>query len=62
MKPISVWGWLGGYDGQRAEGEFGQDASVTPSFSKDILGFLMTTESQDLGFNVSSEGRSLLTE
>ncbi len=44
MKPISVWGWLGGYDGQRAEGEFGQDASVTPSFSKDILGFLMTTE------------------
>jgi len=25
------------------------------SFSKDILGFLMTT-SQDLGFNVSSEG------
>ncbi len=27
------------------------------SLSKDIMGFLMTTESQDLGFNVSSEGR-----
>ncbi len=33
-----------------ANGQFGQDAGVTPySFSKDILGFLMTTESQDLG-------------
>ncbi len=31
-------------------GEFGQDAEGTPLlFSKDILGFLMTTESQDLG-------------
>ncbi len=39
-------------DGQRPEGKFGQDAEVTPLtllFSKDILGFLMTTESQDLG-------------
>ncbi len=40
-------------------GEFGQDAEVTPLlFSKDIPGFLMSTESQDLGltshpFNVS---------
>ncbi len=50
MKPISVWGWLGGHDGQRPMGQFGQDAEVTPlHFSKDILGFLMTTESQDLG-------------
>ncbi len=51
MKPISVWGWLGGHDGQRPTGKFGQDAGVTPLlfFSKDILGFLMTTESQDLG-------------
>jgi len=32
-------------------GEFGQNAGVTPLlfFSKDILGFLMTAESQDLG-------------
>ncbi len=49
MKPISVCGWLGGHDGQRPIGKFGQDAGVTPySFSKDIQGFLMTTESQDL--------------
>ncbi len=50
MKPIGVWGWLGGHDGQRPMDEYGQDAGVTPNFfSKDILGFLMTTESQDLG-------------
>ncbi len=50
MKPVSVWGWLGGYDGQRPMGKFGQDAEVTPLlFSKDILVFLMTTESQVLG-------------
>ncbi len=51
MKPISVWGWLRGYDeGQRPMGKFDQDAGVRPnSFSKDILGFLMTTERQDLG-------------
>ncbi len=30
-------------------GEFVQDAGVTPLlFSKDILGFVMTTENQDL--------------
>ena len=45
-----IWGLLGGHDGQRPMSEFGQDAKVTPLlFSKDILGFLMTTESQDLG-------------
>ncbi len=49
MKPISLWGWLGGYDDQRPMGKFGQDARVTPySFSKHVLGFLMTTESQAL--------------
>ncbi len=48
MKPISVWELLGGHDGQRPMGKFGQDAGVTPYFfSKDILGFLMTTESQE---------------
>ncbi len=30
MKPIGVWGLLGGHDGQRPMGEFGQDAGVTP--------------------------------
>ncbi len=50
MKPISVWGFLGGHDGQRPMGKFGQDDGVTPLlFSKDILGFLMTIECQDLG-------------
>ncbi len=56
METISVWGWLGGHDGQRPMGEFGQDAEVTPLlFSKYILGFLMTTESGPR-FNVSCEG------
>ncbi len=50
MKPIGVCGLLGGHDGQRSMRKFGQDAGVTPLlFSKDILGFLMTTVSQDIG-------------
>ncbi len=50
MKPISVWGWLGGHNGQRPMGEFGQDTRVTPLlFMRSAMGFLMTTESQDLG-------------
>ncbi len=45
----SVYG-EGGHNGQRLMGEFGQDAGLHPySFSKDILVFLMTTESQELG-------------
>ncbi len=50
MKPISVWGWLGGHDGQRpVEGIWPGCRGYTPTlFSKDILGFLMTTERQDL--------------
>ncbi len=46
MKPVSVRGWLGGHDGQRPMGKFGQDAGVTPLLF--FLGFLMTRESQDL--------------
>ncbi len=46
-------GWLGGHDGQRVMGKYGQDAGVTPLLFFEghpgILGFLMTTESQDLG-------------
>ncbi len=50
MKSINVWRWLGGHHGQRPMGEFGRDAGVTPLlFLKDIMRFLMTTESQDLG-------------
>ncbi len=45
-----IWGLLGRHVGQRPMGELGQDAEVTPlHLSKDILGYLMTTESQDLG-------------
>ncbi len=48
-----IWGLLRGHDGQRPMGEFGQDAGVTPILlSKDILGFLMTTESQNLGLTI----------
>ncbi len=47
MKPNSVRGWLGGHDGQRPVDRI---PGLHPySFSKDILGFLMTTKSQDLG-------------
>ncbi len=41
--------------------EFGQDTGVTPLlFTRSAMGVLMTTESQDLGFNVSSERRCIL--
>ncbi len=29
--------------------EFGQDTGVTPLFTRSVMRFLMTTESQDLG-------------
>ncbi len=48
--PISVWGWLGGHDGQRPMGKFGLDARVTPLlFFEGHPGIVMTTESQDFG-------------
>ncbi len=42
-------------------GKFGQDAVVTPllylhPYSKDILGFLLTTESQDLSLTSHPKG------
>ncbi len=43
-------------DGQRSKGKFGQDPEVTPLlFSKDMLGFLMTRECQDLGLTSHSK-------
>ncbi len=55
MKPIGVWGWLWGHDGQRPMGKFDQDAGVSPlSFFKYILGCLMTTESAGLTNTSSS--------
>ncbi len=50
MKPISVWRLLEGHDGQSPMCNLARMPGLHPySFSKDILGFLMTTESQDLG-------------
>ncbi len=50
IEPISGWGLLRGHDGQRSVREFGQDTGVTPySLQDSAMGFLMTTESQDLG-------------
>ncbi len=46
MKPISVWGWLGGHDGQRPMGKFGIFNDHRESGPR---------------FNVSSEGWCLLT-
>ncbi len=44
-------------------GQFGQDAEVTPLlFSKDILGFLMTTESQDLGLTSHPKDGALVVD
>ncbi len=47
MKPIIVWGWLGGQDGQGPLSNLARIPGLL--FSKDIMGFLMTTKSQDLG-------------
>ncbi len=50
MKPISVWGRLGGHDVHRPVENLARMPGLHPySFTKYILGFLMTTESQDLG-------------
>ncbi len=58
MKPISVWGWLGGHDGQRPVGEFGQDTGVTPLlFFEGHHGIFNDHRESGARFNVSSEGR-----
>ena len=42
--------------------EFGRDTAVsTPTFAMSAMGSKVTTGSQDLGFNVSSERRCSLT-
>ncbi len=62
MKPISVWGWLGGHDGQRPMGKFGQDAGVTPLlFFEGHPGIFNDHRESGPRFNVSSERRCLLT-
>ncbi len=55
MKPISVWGWLGGYDGQRPVGKFGQDAGLTPLlFFEGHPGIFYDHRESGPLFNVSS--------
>ncbi len=56
IKPISVWGWLGGHDGQRPMGKFVQDAGVTPLlFFKEHLGIFNDHRESGPRFNISSE-------
>ena len=58
MKPISIWGWLGGHDGQRPRGKFGQDAGVTPLlFFEGHPGIFNDHRESGPRFNISSEGR-----
>ncbi len=58
MKPVSVWGWLGGHDGQRPMGKFGQDAGVTPLlFFEGHPGIFNDQRESGPPFNVKSEGR-----
>ncbi len=43
-------------------GEFGQDTGVTPLlFMRSAMGFLMTTESQDLGLTSHPKDGAFLT-
>ncbi len=57
MKPISVWGWLGGYDGQRPTGEFGHDAGVTPLlFFEGWPGIFNDHRGSGPRFNISESG------
>ncbi len=61
MKPISVWGWLGGHNGQRPMGEFGQDAGVTPLlFFEGHPGILNDHRESGPRFNISSERQCFL--
>ncbi len=62
MKSISVWGWLGGHDGQRPVGEFGLDAGITPLlFFKGHPGIFNDHRESGPRFNISSERWCFLT-
>ncbi len=55
MKPISVWGWLGGHDGQRSMGEFGQDTVTARLLFEGLPGIFNDHRESGPWFNVSSE-------
>ncbi len=58
MKPIGVWKLLGGHDGQKPMGKFGQDAGVTPLlYFKGHPGILNDHRESGPQFNISSEGQ-----
>ncbi len=62
MKPIGVWGLLGGHDGQRPMGKFGQDAGVTPLlFFEGHPGIFNDHRETGPRFKVSSEGQVSLS-
>ncbi len=55
MKPISVWGWLGGHDGgRRPIGKFGQ--GYTPTLFQGHPGIFNDHRESGTLFNVLSEG------
>ncbi len=55
-----IWGLLGGHDGQRPMGKFGQDAEVTPLLFFERHGILNDHRESGPRFNVSSEGLCFL--
>ncbi len=56
MKQISVWGWLGGHDGQRTIDIFSQDYTLL--FLEGHPGFFYESGPQ---FNISSKGQFLFS-
>ncbi len=61
MKPIGLWELLGGHDGQRPMGKFGQNAGGTPLlFFEGHPGIFNDYRESGPRFNVSSEGRCFL--
>ncbi len=58
MKSLSVWWWLGGHDGQRPVGEFGQDTPLL--FFEGHPGIFNDHRESWTWFNVSSERRCFI--
>ncbi len=57
MKPISLWGLIWGYVGQRPIGKYRQDTGVTPLlFFKGLPGIFNDRRESGTRFNVSYEG------
>ncbi len=64
MKPISVWGLLGGHDGHDGGqwGKFGQEARITPLiYFERHPGIFNDHRESGPRFSVSSEGQCFFT-